>query len=202
MTTPGKKAVETRQAILNIAIDEVHCNGFRATGLNDVLCKAGVTKGAFYHHFKSKSDFGLAVVREIFERTIKQLWIKPLEQEDAGVNTLQNTIEYAMAATNERFATLGCPLGNIVTEMANQDEKIRQALIQMMDQWRFNIRKVLKSDQEKGLIRGDVDCESSSYFILSALEGAMTLTKPYHSPGPYRTALRGLLGYLQSLKTQ
>ena len=200
MTGTEKVAETSREKILKTAVAEIHRNGFRSTGINDILCKTGLTKGAFYYHFKSKADFGLAVVKEMFDSSVKEIWIRPLEKPDAGINSLQQTIEYAMAASNEHFAALGCPLCNLASEMANQDDNICKAVTQFMDYWRNQIFKVLSYDQDKGVIRKDVDCERSAYFVLSSLQGAITMAKPYKSPAPFRAALRGLQDYLQSLK--
>lgn len=189
----------TRQRILSIAAAEIYENGFRATGLNDILAKSGLTKGAFYYHFKSKSDLGLAVAQEVIDNAIRQLWIKPLQKADAGVETIIGTLQYAIAANNTRAATNGCPLGNLSQEMANQDQRICAAICHTIEDWRNQLVKVLKNEQERGVLKPDVDCEQSAYFILSSLQGAIGLAKPYHNPVPFRSAIRALIDYLRSL---
>lgn len=202
MVSEVKKSAEsTRDTILKIAAAVIHENGFRATGLNDILSKTGLTKGAFYHHFKSKAELGLAVAREVVDKTIREMWIKPLENVNAGVDSLESSIEYAMAANNKNVVSRGCPLCNLANEMAAHDEKICEAVRATIEDWRKNIEAVLKRDQQKGILRANIDCEQSAYFILSSLQGAIGLAKPYHSPAPFRSSLRALIDYLEGLKS-
>lgn len=201
-TAEQTKSQATRKTILNVAAAEIYQNGFRSTGLNEILSKTGLTKGAFYHHFRSKAELGLAVAQEIIDGTIRELWIKPLQRANAGVEVLQSTLQYAMAANNTKTVSSGCPLCNLAQEMANQDENICAALRHTLDDWLQQITNVLKHDQEIGRIRSNVDCEQSAYFILSSLQGAIGLAKPYHSPAPFRASMRGLIDYLDGLKTQ
>lgn len=200
VTEARKNAESTRDTILNIAAAVIHENGFRATGLNDILSRTGLTKGAFYHHFKSKAELGLAVAREVIDKTIREMWIKPLEKSDAGIESLESSLEYAMAANNKALVSLGCPLCNLANEMATHDERICAAVRNTIEDWRKNIVAVLRRDQEKGILRENIDCEQSAYFILSSLQGAIGLAKPYHSSAPFRSSLRALISYLEGLK--
>lgn len=190
---------KTRQRILTIAAAEIYENGFRATGLNDILKKSGLTKGAFYHHFKSKSELGVAIAEEVVDKAFRELWIKPLEKSDANTQTIIDSLQYAIAANNSKDVTKGCPLANLTQEMANQDQKICAVLRRTVDDWRQQLANVLKREQDRGLLRSNVDCDQSSYFIISSLQGAIGLAKPYHDPRPFRSALRALIDYLKSL---
>ena len=199
MASELANTLSTRDTILRIAAGVIHENGFRATGLNDILSKSGLTKGAFYHHFKSKAELGVAVAKEIIDKTVRDLWIRPLERENAGIDVIKTSIEYAMAANTKDLVTMGCPLCNLASEMARHDEKICEALRNTIEDWRNNIVNVLQNDQKKGLVRKNVDCEQSAYFIISSLQGAISLAKPYHSSAPFRASLRGMLDYLDGL---
>ena len=53
---------DTKEMILRKGARSVHEKGFNATGLQEILAEAGVPKGSFYFHFKSKEDFGLQLI--------------------------------------------------------------------------------------------------------------------------------------------
>jgi TetR/AcrR family transcriptional repressor of nem operon len=55
-------STDTRYHIIQTGADLIGQKGFGATGINGVLTSAGVPKGSFYHYFKSKNDFGLAII--------------------------------------------------------------------------------------------------------------------------------------------
>jgi len=66
---------ETREHIIQTGAELILRNGFRATGINTVLEEAGVPKGSFYYYFKSKNDFGLAVIdayAEVYRQRLDQ----------------------------------------------------------------------------------------------------------------------------------
>src|SRR6266540_1324378 len=53
----------TRQHILAVATEELLAHGYTGTSLSDLIRAAGVTKGGFYHHFRSKEALAVEVVR-------------------------------------------------------------------------------------------------------------------------------------------
>ena len=52
----------TREEIIRKGAELIHAQGFKATGLQQVLQTAGIPKGSFYFYFKSKEDFGLEII--------------------------------------------------------------------------------------------------------------------------------------------
>jgi AcrR family transcriptional regulator len=56
-----KDGVETRERLLRAAVDLYSAKGFAGASVQDVVRRAGVTKGAFYHHFESKADVIMAI---------------------------------------------------------------------------------------------------------------------------------------------
>lgn len=63
---PITKSGDTRQQILDTAKGIILGKGFAAVGLNEILSTAGVPKGSFYHYFKSKEQFGTALLEDYF----------------------------------------------------------------------------------------------------------------------------------------
>jgi TetR/AcrR family transcriptional repressor of nem operon len=53
---------DSRSRLLNAALKVVRSKGYTATRVEDLCAEAGVTKGSFFHHFKSKDDLVLAAV--------------------------------------------------------------------------------------------------------------------------------------------
>jgi len=58
----AKSATETRSRIVSAARNLFSSHGFSGTSLDDILTAAGITKGAFYHYFKSKEEICLALL--------------------------------------------------------------------------------------------------------------------------------------------
>jgi TetR/AcrR family transcriptional repressor of nem operon len=70
----------TRLRLLQAGQHEVYLHGFQAAAVDDSLRSVGVTKGAFFHYFESKADFGYALVDEILSGMIAGQWVIPLRE--------------------------------------------------------------------------------------------------------------------------
>jgi AcrR family transcriptional regulator len=68
-----KDGVETRERLLQAAIDLYSANGFSGGSVDDVVRRAGVTKGAFYHHFESKAHLIMAIHNRFVDRQINDI---------------------------------------------------------------------------------------------------------------------------------
>ncbi len=64
---------DTRQQILDTARGIIVGKGFAAVGLSEILAAAGVPKGSFYHWFRSKEQFGEALLERHFEGYLAQV---------------------------------------------------------------------------------------------------------------------------------
>ena len=86
--------------------------GYNDTGIADLLSAAGVPKGSFYHHFKSKEAFGLAVIDNYgtgataeLEATLADTAYRPLER-------VRRFFEAVFSEFEGHGCRLGCLLGN------------------------------------------------------------------------------------------
>ncbi len=58
-----KTKQDAKAKLLDAALSVIRTKGFSATTVDELCSAAGVTKGAFFHHFKSKDELGVAVGR-------------------------------------------------------------------------------------------------------------------------------------------
>src|SRR5215469_17423146 len=58
--TPAKPQPDARNRLLDAAMKVIRAQGYAATTVDDICRAAGFTKGAFFHHFKSKEDLAVA----------------------------------------------------------------------------------------------------------------------------------------------
>ena len=75
---PKRHADQTRNALIHAAFQEIWQLGFQAASLDAILERAGVTKGALYHHFPNKQALGYAVVDEYIRYLIHHDFLRPL----------------------------------------------------------------------------------------------------------------------------
>ena len=190
----------TRDAILQAAFDEIHLNGFRAASLDDILEKAGVTKGALYHHFGSKNGLGLAVLHEIVHDRVLAPWLQGIQ---SSGNTLDGIIsgirELARHVTPEQVER-GCPLNNLAQELSTVDEEFRHEIVAVFDEWQNGVAALIREGQAKNEIRADADPEAVATFIVASFQGSVGLTKTSRDLSVYETCAQCLAGYLETLR--
>lgn len=201
MDKPRRRAPEaTRKRLLRAAFAEFHEFGFQSTGLDAILARADLTKGAIYHHFKNKTELGHAVFDEVIAPRIRERWIAPVHAADDPVETLTALVR-AVARRPARERSLGCPLNNLVQESPGLDEGFRQRMNAFLDDWRAQLSADLRRAQQAGQVRGDLRPTETAAFVVAALEGVVGLAKPAADPRALRQTIRGFVGYLESLRT-
>jgi TetR/AcrR family transcriptional repressor of nem operon len=189
----------TRRALLDCAFEEIHRSGFRAASLDAILERSGVTKGALYHHFGSKTELGYAVIDEAVRPWVEESW-RPVLQADDVIAAAIALVRELPRRRLPRLLTLGCPFNNLINEMASVDAGFRTRLQAILDDWRNGIVDGLRRGQAGGHVRKEVNVQAAAAFIISAVEGSIGLAKARHSREFLDSALDGLVGYLESLR--
>lgn len=200
MNAPVKTSDLTRQTLLEAAFAEIHRNGFQAASLTQILADTGLTKGALYHHFPDKKALGLAVVEEVIRPRLAAMMFEPLADTRQPLAAMQALLAAKAAEDDPMVVTLGCPLNNLMQEMSPVDESFRQRLNEVFEAWVAVVAAALKRGKTAGEVRRDVDAEATAFFIVSALEGCVGMSKNTQSVAAYRSCLAQLGRFLDTLK--
>ncbi|HET9598666.1 MAG TPA: TetR family transcriptional regulator C-terminal domain-containing protein [Anaeromyxobacteraceae bacterium] len=191
----------TRDQILEAAFRAVYERGMAATSLDDVLAKAGVTKGALYHHFDGKQALGCALVDERLAPMVLARWVEPIAGTDDPVSALQALLRSeCTAAPASDVVRYGCPLNNLAQEMASTDDELRRRLDAVVARWVAALRDALARGQGAGTVRRDADPARVARFVVASIEGAIGLAKTARDPAVLRSVHEELATYLESLR--
>jgi len=202
----GKRRVRepdvTRDKLLKAAFEEIYRRGFQAASLDTILAKAGVTKGALYHHFPDKAALGHAVVDEVVTGFLLERWgvHEPLTGDP--VTALQRVLRRRASSLTGREVELGCPLNNLGQEMSPLDERFRKRVTATFDTWIAAVAEALARGQAEGIVRRDADARKTAAFVVAAIEGSFGLAKTAQSAAMLRSNLKLLGTYLDSLRTR
>ncbi|MDI7251546.1 MAG: TetR family transcriptional regulator C-terminal domain-containing protein, partial [Actinomycetota bacterium] len=175
----------------------MYANGYARTSIEDVIRAAGITKGSFYFHFRSKEDLGYAVIqsaadyilgrlREALEKPGLSSW----ERLEAMLREIQGIVEAA-------DCTRGCILGNLALETSHDHPGFREAIAAAFREWWDLIASHLENMKEEGQLPPNFDCQAYAQFAVSALEGGIMMSKVTRDPGPMRTAANLMLELLK-----
>ncbi|MBL4672443.1 MAG: TetR/AcrR family transcriptional regulator [Arenicella sp.] len=165
---------ETEQKITNAALLEFRSNGYHGVGIDGIAKSAGVTSGAFYTHFNSKSDAFLRAIELGLEELNNELARR--QGEDTG-EWLSEFLEWYLTPPDEANEiskkTLqsfpvqgGCALTTLAPEVCRSGIKAKQA---------FEKELVTTTSLIKNGLNGGGNREAWS--ILSGLLGAITLAR-------------------------
>jgi AcrR family transcriptional regulator len=191
----------TRQKLLSAAFEEIYRSGFQAASLDRILARAGVTKGALYHHFLDKAELGYAVVDEVVKGLLLQRWLGLLDQQAGDpLTALQGVLRQRAASLTADEIEFGCPLNNLAQEMSPLDERFRRLVDATFETWRKGFARALERGQAEGSVRQDVDARKVAAFLVAAAEGSYGLAKSANSRTMLRSNLETLATYLDSLR--
>jgi AcrR family transcriptional regulator len=203
MNAPPRQSLRqpdvTRSRLLECAYAGIHQRGFRAASLDSILDKAGVTKGALYHHFENKAALGYAVVDELLRPFMESYWL-PLAEAEDPIATAIASIKKRRDRLKAHLLAYGCPFNNLAQEMSPIDEGFRTRLQGILDDWRHTLAAALERGKTTGKVREDVNTPAAAIFIVSALEGVIGMGKASQSAALYEQGLRGLVEYLERLR--
>jgi AcrR family transcriptional regulator len=193
----------TRRKLLDAGMEEIHRRGFQAASLDAILARAGVTKGALYHHFPDKAALGYAVVDEVVKGLLLERWLTVLEESPADpLTALQQTLRHRAESLTAEEIELGCPLNNLAQEMSPLDEQFRRRIDATFDAWRDGFARALAQGQADGTVRRDVDARRVAAFVVAAAEGSYGLAKSAGSRALLRSNLDLLATFLDTLRPE
>lgn len=195
-----RNANATKEKIIQAAFEEIHANGFRATSMNEIVKRAGITKGALYHHFESKTELGYAVIDQVLRPMMQERWLKPLGENENPIDALIDCMDNLIKATPKQAVIKGCPVANLAHEMSGIDEGFRLKLAEVLKIWQDGLSKVFSEGIEKGYVRHDVNTDNVACFLVASIEGAIGLAKNSKDENTFNRCGQQLIIYLESLR--
>jgi AcrR family transcriptional regulator len=170
-----------RARILDAAADLFQARGYHDTSVQDVKRAAGVSSGAFHHHFESKKALGLAVVTDRVSDALREAWLDPLLAAPTVAQGVQDAIGATSGDLRAQGFVRGCPVNNLAVELAFSDSDFREALQAIFADWQQVIASRLAAEPEPPAFAG-VGAHDLAGFIVAAYSGAMTMAKAEQSP--------------------
>jgi len=122
---PARTAARDR--LLAAAIDLLRTNGFADTGVEALCAAAGVTKGAFFHHFATKEALGVAAAEHWAEATGAMFAAAPYHQPADPVDRVMAMIDFRIALASGSVEQFSCVAGTLVQEAFASSPAIRRA---------------------------------------------------------------------------
>ncbi|MGE0357343.1 MAG: TetR/AcrR family transcriptional regulator [Burkholderiales bacterium] len=193
----------TRERILDSAQALILDSGFSATTVDALVARAGITKGAFFHHFGSKSDLALALVQRYAALDRAHLEENLARAEKLASDPLQQVLiliglyEEQFEAMDEPFP--GCLFASYIYESKLFDAATLDVLRESTLLWRKVMRAKLEEVAAVHPPLRPVDMESLADLFYSLSEGAFIMTKTLGDKSLLARQARHLRTYLDLL---
>lgn len=205
---------KTRERLLDTAIQLVWQSNYDNVGVNEICARAGVTKGAFYHHFESKADLYYAASKHYWEDFKKELdaiyspSFTPLEN-------LENLIQFvidrqrgaqlcpdAAAEGGAAPEVLGCPFFTCGGQVGVAEEKVRRASIEMAENGMRYYIALVRGLKSEGALKGDPDPIQVSRLLFQYMQGLLIYGRVMNSAATIEPDLREGFYRLLDLKPE
>jgi TetR/AcrR family transcriptional repressor of nem operon len=193
-----KKTSLTKDRLLDTAQDLFLSQGFSATSVDEICRKTRITKGGFFHYFKSKEDLAKAVLgrfcaashRFMQEAGCCEKYPDPLERVFASLDCVGHHL---------RQETKGCLIATFTQEMSGSHDRIQEMCAEGLSGWSKMLKDDLELARKKYTPQARLDVQSLADHCVSVVEGAQVLAKATRNPSVIAKNIDHLKQYLKFL---
>lgn len=192
--SPGAK----RARLIEAARSLVRHKGFAASSVDDLCAAAGVTKGAFFHHFPSKEALGVALIDDWTAMTGAMFAAHPYNFKDDPLDRVFAYIDLRRELLGQPLPEFTCVAGTTVQEAYESSPPMREAAERSIRSGFGHVLPHLEQAMAVHPVPG-VTAEGLAQQFQVAVQGGIILAKAMADPAPARAALDHLERYLRLL---
>lgn len=194
--------ISARTKLLDATLAVVRQKGFAATSVDELCKEAGVTKGAFFHHFESKEALGVAAADYWAETTSAMFAAAPYHQIADPLERVLGYVQLRKDLLDGETAEYTCLVGTMVQEAYSSNPAIRDACRTSI----FGHAETLEDDIEAAIdaydLTPDWTARSLALHTQAVLQGAFILAKASGERAIAEEMVDHLARYVRSLFPQ
>ena len=189
----------SRLKLLEAATDVVRAKGYAATTVDDLCAAAGVTKGSFFHHFKSKEAMVLAAVAHWATWTDGIFAAAPYASAADPRDRVFGYLDFRRDLLDHTVPQFTCLMGTLVQETYETHPEVRAACNRGMSSHVAALTRDIEAARRRYAPDATWTAESVGYFIQAVLQGSFIFAKAKQDADVARGNLAHLRRYLESL---
>jgi TetR/AcrR family transcriptional repressor of nem operon len=166
-----------RSKILLAARDAIRTRGYAATSVEDLCIAAGVTKGAFFHHFKSKNDLAVAAADFWSETTGAFFAAAPYHAHADPLERVLGYIDFRKAILGGTVPEFTCLAGTMLQETYASSPAIREACARSIFEHAEKLEADISAAIEVRRLSPSWSAKSLALYTQAVLQGAFILAK-------------------------
>lgn len=205
MPRPTKQDPErgdARTRLLDAALDLIRARGFAATSVEDLCSAAGVTKGSYFHHFKTKEALGVAAAGHWIETTDAFFATAPYHEPADPLDRVLAYVAFRREIIEGEIAEFSCLVGTMVQEVYGSSPDIRDACGASILGHAATLEADIAAAMRQRGVSGGWTPDSLARHVQTVIQGAFILAKAGNDPDLAREGLDHLDRYIRLLFNQ
>lgn len=195
------KAEATKAHIIEQAALLFNQKGYAGSSIADIMAATGLKKGGIYNHFKSKDEIALQAFDYAVSLIQQQVW-NTVKREKNAISRLKALMQVHLDYIDNPPLTGGCPIMNTAIESDDAYPSLRDRAATAMNSWRSLIISIVQKGIKKQEVKPDVDAETVASFLISAIEGAIMMSKLYQDAVHLQRVISNLNEYIERLESE
>lgn len=188
-----------RAKLIAAAHATVRRKGYAATSVDEICTAAGVTKGAFFHHFESKDALAVAAAEGWTERARPMFEMPPHTRLEDPLDRLLGHIDFRLSMLDGPTEDYTCFVGTMVQEAYATSDRIRAACEASINAYCEALAPDIQATIDLYSAPEDVTAIGLAQHIQSVLQGSFVLAKTTNDPAIARESVTHLKRYVRML---
>ncbi len=197
MARAGKP--DARSKLLDAALTVIRTKGYSATTVDELCAAAGVTKGAFFHHFRSKDDLAVAAADHWSETTGALFAQAPYHDHDDPYDRVVGYLEFRKALLQGGVPDFTCLVGTMLQETFDTSPAIRYACDRSISEHAGRLEADIRQTLERRGLTPDWTPASLALHTQAVLQGAFILAKARGGPAIAADSIDHLIRYVKAV---
>jgi TetR/AcrR family transcriptional repressor of nem operon len=173
---------DSKTRFLDKALLVIRARGYSATTVDDICAAAGLTKGSFFHHFKSKDDLAIAAANYWSEMTGALFDAAPYHAHADALDRVLGYIDFRKSIIQGTVAEFSCLVGTMVQETYDTHLSIRDACERSISGHAAKVEADIAEAMRKHRIKAKWSAGSLALHTQAVLQGAFILAKAKGDP--------------------
>ena len=198
---PPVSATTTRTKLLDAALTVIRAKGYTATTVDDICEAAGVTKGAFFHHFKSKEALAIEAARHWGATTSAFFASAPYRTLPDPLDRVLAYVDFRKVILQGELPEFTCFAGTTIQEVYDTHPLIRQACDKTITDHAAIVEADIAEAMRNYHIAGDWTAQSLALYCQAVIQGAFILAKGQQNSAVAADCIDHLRRYIDMLFT-
>jgi len=198
--TPTTQAMpDTKRKLLDAAMRLMLQQGYTATTVDQVCVDAGLTKGSFFHYFKSKEQIGAEAIDYFSCCQAQSHRAASFSKLTDPLERILGMLDFIIANADDPDCPKACLVGNLAQELSDTNSTLRNCCEQSFGRWTAWMSAELEAAKILHAPKTDFNPDSVATLMLSLMQGSLLVAKTRQDAGVIVQNVQHCRRYIESL---